>query len=97
MVVNLPCGGLDLFWDCNHLLDKEVTAIFGPKLKSRAYQYSKAKEKDAKTRFEELYPLVYQSKKMPGDGFITKSFIRSVLSEVYHHSRMNWTLYASER
>ena len=34
---------------------------------------------------------------MPRDGFLTKSFVQAVLSEVCHHNRMNWALFASER
>ena len=52
---------------------------------------------DVKARFEELYPVVYQSKKMPRDRFVTESFVQAVLSEVCHHNRMNWALFASKR
>ena len=52
---------------------------------------------DVKARFEELYLVVYQSKRMPRDKFVTESFVRVVLSEVCHHNIMNWALFASER
>ena len=96
-IAKLPCGGLDPSRDCNHVSDEEIIAMFGDKLKGRGYQYSEAKAMDVKARFEELYPVVYQSKRMPRDGFVTESFVRAVLSEVCHHNRMNWALFASER
>ena len=71
--------------------------MFGEKLKCKGYQCSEAKAVDVKARFEELYLVVSESKKMPRDGFVTKSFMQAVLSRVCHHNRMNWALFASER
>ena len=34
---------------------------------------------------------------MPRDGFVRKSFVRAILSEVCHHNRINWALFALER
>ena len=92
--MKLLCGGLDPSRDCNHVSHEEITAMFGEKLKYKGYQYSEAKAVDVKARFEELYPVVYQSEKMPRDGFVTESFVWIVLSEICHHNRMNWTLFA---
>ena len=72
------CGRQDPSWDCNHILDEKVIAIFGAKLKCRGYQYSKAKAEDVKARFEELYLVVYQSQKMPRDGYVIESFVKAV-------------------
>ena len=66
-IVKLPCSGLDPSWDCNHVSDEEITGMFGEKLKYKGYQYSEAKAMDVKARFEELYLVVYQSKKIPRD------------------------------
>ena len=71
--------------------------MFGEKLKCKGYEYMEAKARDVKSRLEELYPMVYQSKKLPRDGFVTKSFVRAVVSKVCYHNRMNWALFASER
>ena len=96
-LVKFLCGGLDPFCDCNHVSNKEVTTMFGEKLKCSGYQYFKAKAEDVKLRFEELYLVVYQSKKMPRKEYVTLSFVRAVLSEICHHNRMNWTLFAFDR
>ena len=79
-IVKLPCNGLDPSRDCNHISDEEITTMFEEKLKCKGYQYWEAKAMDVKARFEELYPMVYQSKKMPRDGFVIESFVRVVLS-----------------
>ena len=56
-LVKFMCSGLDPFWYCNHVLDDGVTTLFGAKLKCEGYEYFKAKVKDVKARFEELYPI----------------------------------------
>ena len=63
--------------------------MFEEKLNCKGYQYLEAKAMDMKARFEELYPVVYQSKKMPKDRFVTKSFVRAILLEVCHHNKLN--------
>ena len=95
--MKLPCGGLDPSRDCNYVSNEEITVVFGEKLKCKGYQYSEAKAVDMNARFEELYLVVYQSKKMPRDGFVIESFVWAILSEVYHHNRMNWALFASKK
>ena len=90
-VVTIPCGGVDPSRDCNHVSDEQIRLC--EKIKCKGYQYSE----DVKARFEELYPVVYQSKMMPRNGFVTESFVRAILLEVCHHNRMNWALFASER
>ena len=70
--------------------------MFGEKLRFRGNQYFEAKADNVKARLEELYPAVYQSKKMSRDGLLRESFVRVVLSEVCHHNRINSALFALE-
>ena len=96
-MVKLPCSRLDQARDCNHVLDDDLRAMFGEKVKYKGYQYCLTWAEDVKAQVEELYKVVYQCKKLPTNGYFTESSLRAVLFEVYNQNRMNWALFATDR
>ena len=50
-----------------------------------------------KVRFKELYPTLYQCKKLCKNGYVIDNFVKVVLLEVCHKNRINWAYFASKR
>ena len=95
--IGLPNVGLDPSKDCHHVRDDELTWMFGEKKRYMGYNFLEAKSPRVRDRVKELLPPIWQSPLKADACYIPESFARAVVSEVCHHTQMNWARYASHR
>ena len=95
VVIGFKNWGLDPLKDLHHVTNKDLVDIFGEKVDNKGYFYHECKLALFKSRIMELYLAFSQMKDMR--DFIPQIFVRAVVSEVLHHSIIDWAKLTSEK
>ena len=96
-VVGLQNWGIDPRKDVNHDYNKDLQLLFQDKVSHKGYSWESYKSKKVENMMEQFYKPLFPIPAMPKDGYVSENFIRTVVSQIFYFTNINWTLLGEEK